>query len=412
MAQQYVPGRLANLTPTRDRTTPADDDRLTTLFLIRFSEVRAVSRSRVRQGFTLIELLVVIAIIAILIGLLLPAVQKVREAASRMKCQNNLKQMGLAAHNFESTFGYLPPQFGTVIVNGAVGTNSASPQALLLPYIEQSNKYNQFNFNYSTWNDTPAVAGLPKAPNVNLPARSQDVAIFLCPSDPSGSLRPADWADNGDNNPAQWPEGRLNYLACIGNTSSMAPTGTNATTWGKGAGIFAAHWSGGTLLKGIPIVGVTDGTSNTAMFSETMRATEQWPHVSGNRTNTTIILAGSVNATYDTDARLAGSCASGAPWSSTISYTGLEFERALYGVTFYNHTLPPNWNRKVATGNQQYNCGDTTITYFHVSASSYHTGGVNVCFADGSVHFVADGINFTTWQAMGSRAGGEVLGDY
>ena len=371
-----------------------------------------MSRSRARQGFTLIELLVVIAIIAILIGLLLPAVQKVREAANRMKCQNNLKQMGLAAMNFESTFGYLPPQFGTVIVGSAVGTNSASPQALLLPYVEQSNKYNQFNFNYSTWNDTAAVAGLPKIPNVNLPARSQDIPIFLCPSDPSSSRRPADWADNGDNDPTTWPEGRLNYLACIGATSSMSPTSANAATWGQGAGIFAMQWSGNTLLKGIAIVGVLDGTSNTAMFSETMRATEGWPHISGNRTNTSVILSSVNNATYDTDGRAAPSCATGAPWSSTISYAGLEFERALYAVTFYNHTLPPNWNRKVATGTQQYNCGDTSITYFHVSASSYHTGGVNVCFADGSVHFIADGINFATWQAMGSRAGGEVLGDY
>src|ERR1700758_465603 len=106
------------------------------------------------RAFTLIELLVVIAIIAILIGLLLPAVQKVREAASRMKCQNNLKQIGLACHNYESTFGYLPPQFGTVLVNGLAYKNDASPQALILPYVEQANKYNQFNFNYKTWNDT------------------------------------------------------------------------------------------------------------------------------------------------------------------------------------------------------------------------------------------------------------------
>jgi prepilin-type N-terminal cleavage/methylation domain-containing protein/prepilin-type processing-associated H-X9-DG protein len=387
-------------------------------FHIPFPEVLAVSRFRARGGFTLIELLVVIAIIAILIGLLLPAVQKVREAAARLKCQNNLKQMGLACHNYESTYGYLPPQFGTVTINGVTGTNDASPQALLLPYIEQANKYNQFNFNYKTWNDGAptdikgkALPGTATSLRINLAARTQDIPIFLCPSDPSPSIRPADWVDNGDNSPAQFPEGRLNYLACIGATSSSEPTGTNTATWNLGAGIFAMVWAG-DLLRGIPITNITDGTSNTALFGETMRSTEMWPHVSGVRTNTTIILNAEVNAKYDTDGRSAPECASGSNWVSTISYTGLEFERNLYGVTYYNHTLPPNWNRRVNSGNQQYNCGDTSITYFHVSASSYHTGGVNICLADGSVRFVSDSINFATWQALGSRAGGEVVGNY
>src|SRR5947207_10811846 len=166
------------------------------------TEVRSMRR---KSGFTLIELLVVIAIIAVLIGLLLPAVQKVREAASRMKCQNNLKQMGLAAHNYESANGYLPPPRGTVNIGGTVGSNDASPQALILPFVEQASKFNQFNFNYTTWNDRDAVTGALNS-GVNLAARSQDIPIYLCPSDPSSVIRPADWVLTGNNNPAQYPE--------------------------------------------------------------------------------------------------------------------------------------------------------------------------------------------------------------
>src|SRR5262245_42391187 len=204
---------------------------------------------RSEKGFTLIELLVVIAIIAILIGLLLPAVQNVREAAARMKCSNNLKQLGLAAHNYESSYGYLPPRFGTVSVNGAVGSNDATPQALLLAYVEQSNKYAQFNLNYKTWNDAAVVSGLPAMPKVNLPARTQDVPIYMCPSDASSTQRGSNDADGSEGY-----QGRLNYFASLGASADTRVVG-------QFGGIFSGPSTSGQILKGIPILGVSDGTS-------------------------------------------------------------------------------------------------------------------------------------------------------
>jgi prepilin-type N-terminal cleavage/methylation domain-containing protein/prepilin-type processing-associated H-X9-DG protein len=362
-------------------------------------------RARTRKGFTLIELLVVIAIIAVLIGLLVPAVQKVRSAAARLKCQNNLKQMGLASHNYESTNGYLPARYGTVNVNGTWYANDASPQALILPFVEQDNKYNLFNFNYKTWNDTNVATGKfttgANGLGINLAARVNDISFFVCPADPSGTVRGANQANTND---LTYPEGRLNYLASLGATSQFGSTT-------PGAGIFAyGNPSATGPFHGPSLVQITDGTSNTALFGEVMRTTDTWPHVSGIRTNTDIILDSSVASGPDNDGRAIPSCATGNPWTSTISYGGLEFERDLWGTTFYTHTLPPNWNVKVASGTQRYNCGDTAIVHFHVAASSYHTGGVNIGLADGSVHFVSDGIDFATWQAVGSMAGGEILG--
>ncbi len=360
-----------------------------------------------RRAFTLIELLVVIAIIAILIALLVPAVQKVREAASRTQCQNNLKQMGLAAHNYESVYKYLPPRTGTVLIGNSVYANDASPQALMLPYLEQASKYNQFNFNYNTWNDRNVVTNAftpgPGGKGINLPARMQDIPVYLCPSDPSPTVR---GANQNNINDTSYPEGRLSYMASLGYTSTI-----NSSS--NGAGIFAYPGAGaGSLLKGVRIVTITDGTSNTAMFAEVMRTTDTWPHTSGVRTSTTIILPNSwpyTTAAYDADGRNIPSCASGANWSYSITYTGLEFERDLAGTTYYTHTLPPNWNQKVSSGTQPYNCGDSSATYLHIAASSYHTGGVCICLADGSVRFISNTIAFPTWQAMGSRAGGEVV---
>jgi prepilin-type N-terminal cleavage/methylation domain-containing protein/prepilin-type processing-associated H-X9-DG protein len=375
-------------------------------------------RARRRTAFTLIELLVVIAIIAILIGLLLPAVQKVREAAARAKCSNNLKQMVLAAHNFESTNGYLPPQYGTMMFNGMVGMNDASPQALMLPYVEQASKLSLFNLNYLTWNDgalhdatfTP-LPGAPSSLNINLPARSQDVPIYVCPSDQSDNFEGADRNDTKHTLGTTPAEGRLNYFGCMGATASGLFGFPPAPV--KTAGIFALtstpSTSGGQLLKGVPLVGIADGTSNTAIFGEVMRSTD-WPHTSGQRTNTSIPTDDSVISGLDSDGRAIPACsAGGTAWTGTIANAGLEFERSLGGTAYYTHTLPPNWNKKVSAAIQQYNCSDNAAERIHVAASSFHTGGVNVGMADGSIRFVTDNIDFPTWQAMGTREGGETL---
>jgi prepilin-type processing-associated H-X9-DG protein len=306
--------------------------------------------------------------------------------------------MGLAAHNYESTNGYLPPRTGQVIVNNARFDNGASPQALVLQYLEQSNKYNQFNFNFRVWDDL-APTGVTAIPNVNKLAREQDVPVYVCPSDPSSTQKASDWS-----NVANGAEGRLNYLGNLGTTSSSITTG-------PAAGIFSmTSPPAGQIMKGIPIVGIADGTSNTALWAEVMRTTHPWPAVSNVRDNTVIILDASVSGQNDTDGRSIPSCmAGGSPWFSSIKYMGLVYERSLFGVTFYNHTLPPNWNRN--TGNdatQKFNCGDTAIAQFYVAPSSYHSGGVNLCMADGSVRFVTDGIKFEAWQAMGTRSGGDL----
>jgi prepilin-type N-terminal cleavage/methylation domain-containing protein/prepilin-type processing-associated H-X9-DG protein len=351
----------------------------------------SLSRSRQSRGFTLIELLVVIAIIAILIGLLLPAVQKVREAAARMKCQNNLKQFGLAAHNYESTNGYLPPTQHTVVE--VVGTNApatfssgATLQALLLPYFEQANKFNQFKMGYNVNSDAAINANYPALANANAAARSFDVPIFLCPSDPSGAFTFTN-------------AGRLNYGGSLGGTASYRG-GTPLD------GIFALPFpAAGQIMKGVTIVSVTDGTSGTAMFAEFMRGTYPAGTSSATFDNTTSMIGGTYSGTSLTDGRAVTECNN--PSGTVIHYVGQQYYRNLPQNFVYTHTLPINWNKRVGSG-QKYICGNSAFTAVHQAAASYHSGGANVGMADGSVRFVNDSVDFATWQAVGSRANGEV----
>ena len=366
-----------------------------------------------KKGFTLIELLVVIAIIAILVGLLLPAVQKVREAANRMSCSNNLKQLGLACMNYESTNGILPP--------GSGPNQTFSTQSIILPYMEQGNIYNLFDTTMD-----------PNSASSNYYARIQEVKSYLCPSDGETGGRPQPGnTPTGAN--ATATTGRLNYMVCIGNTAQQYPAAVDSIAAPSTAlGIFNYKVSAGTttITTQVKISSVSDGTSNTAMLSETTRSTVGGGCLSTGGTedynHTTIYLLPSTDtgwsdstpqfgplfAETSTAAWFTGSTYHCNAWdwppTNRITYRGCQYYRGdgVPALSTFAVTTPPNYIG--------YDCGnaDAGLTIYnsvHNAVRSYHTGGVNVCFADGSVHFIQNTIALSAWQALGTRAGGEEL---
>jgi prepilin-type N-terminal cleavage/methylation domain-containing protein/prepilin-type processing-associated H-X9-DG protein len=350
---------------------------------------------RCRRGFTLIELLVVIAIIAVLIGLLLPAVQKVREAAARAKCQNNLKQIVLATHNYESSNGSFPPGCGPF--PSALSGQRPSVQALILPYVEQANKYNLFDF-------TQDVNGAA----VNEAARQQDVPFYLCPSDPSDGYRAL--------NVSGVAYGRTNYMCNIGRQAQPTPYSSGVPSNPNTSGMFYVEFTSvqvnqkGNKPGTVKIGDVSDGTSNTAMYSEIKRAT--WKMTDATRTSRVELwdqpivssAGGTVPNIYPPAGYVQGSAAPPLAngytcpdtWSSAVTYVGNQYYRGFISTSMYTHFVPPNYK-----GGE---CTDANGAV--MAARSYHNGGVNVGFSDGSIRFVNDSIDPVTWAYLGSRGDG------
>ncbi len=340
---------------------------------------------RRRSGFTLIELLVVIAIIAILIGLLLPAVQKVREAAARMQCQNNLHQLGLAVHSYHDAnqkFPFGKGQDYRATMPAAPVYARWSIHSQILPYIEQDNLYKSIDFTFPP--ETPGMAGvinfMPAYQNpggVNAAACRTRVGTFLCPSDPAGL--PGDWP--GQNN--YYANQGANFLCDLSEAqpSTIAP----------------AEQSNGPFyyLSKNRMASLTDGTSNTVLFSEKRRGT-------GSPNPATDMLTmqntATLNDTYTTCQGLNPSTA-----TPLTSKQGASWVMGEMCCTTYNHVSLPNSITCAGIGFP----GNMSNMAMDVPPSSAHSGGVNCLMGDGSVRFLVNSVGLDVWRALGTMNGGE-----
>ena len=316
------------------------------------------------RGFTLVELLVVIAIIGILVGLLLPAVQSAREAARRMQCQNNLKQIGLALHNHESSLKKLPPLGDYLSAGSSVYW---SVQVRLLPYLEQSTLHNLVDF-------TKPISAQPAVARVRMPH-------LLCPSEVNDRERP--------DGPTfiHYP---LNYGANAGLWHIAQPP------YDRGSGVFLIN-------RSTKLAELTDGLSNTLGMAEVKAFT---PYLRD---------GGNPSAVAPVPTHPAEISSFGGEFKPDSGHT--EWVDARTHQTGVTTTFTPNTKVPHVVSGKSYDIdfnsmregrSSTLPTYAVVTSRSYHMGGVHVLLMDGSVRMIANSVELDVWQSIGSRAGGEV----
>jgi prepilin-type N-terminal cleavage/methylation domain-containing protein/prepilin-type processing-associated H-X9-DG protein len=395
---------------------------------------------RPRTAFTLIELLVVIAIIAILIGLLLPAVQKVREAANRLQCTNNLKQLALAANTYHDAYKQLPPgavkyrNYSPAGTNNRVEYDRYTWATLLLPYIEQGNLYNQYVFSYF---GPPGSVGVRSSGTFTLPdtgdratgaVASQAIKTFLCPSDPGvpkdgvaidvNHKAPAGgnatWSPTNGfqplpaGDPGYWEWGITSYQGNGGTASygvlklySTAAISDGQNDARDGTIYLWQYFNGNGPLNGagsnnidlryiVRLTDVLDGTSNTFIFGEKALYDPDFDNFCKNSQNFLIDQSFWANP------------------SGQDTIAGTEFPLN----SSFKHLLTLlaggcNDGENVS-GTDPVSCAcDARTTNF----SSAHIGGVNFAFCDGSVRFISQNISLVTLQALSTRAGNEVIAE-